>query len=339
MSISSLRFLVPSALSLLATAASAQEVGTVFPDVVLEDFGGTGARSLDDFTGRAMLVEFFAHWCGPCAKQVPHLNELSERLGPRGLSILGVATENEDGEVQKTLKFIEKHGFAYGHAFDAESMLSSHFRVQSIPFAVLVDPSGVVVWSGHPSRLTDETLEKALAGALKTPLFEWPAEAKPLADALRRGHYKDALALAQSLELEIDGVAPAALVQQRVEALSAGVTASLERAVERGDYHTAFALAERGRDELAGLPEGGALATRLAELEKDETAKKTRRGQDAIARLEFTLVRTKEDDVAALRAARAELVLLAKEHAGTKVGERADEILKVLARFLEPEKP
>ena len=179
----------------------------------------------------AVLVEFFAYWCGPCAKQVPHMNELSERLGPRGLSILGVASEHEEAEKKKTLAFVEKHGFAFGHAFDTTSKLSAYFRVQSIPFSVLVDPSGVVVWSGHPARLTDELIEKALAGALKTPLWEWPAPAQPLADLVRQGKYAQALELARTLEVEIDGVQAAALVQQRIQALATGLAAGLESAV------------------------------------------------------------------------------------------------------------
>jgi len=51
------------ALSGLAGAAGAQGVGTQIPlQLQLEDFAQTEARAFDDFLGRAVLLEFFAHW-------------------------------------------------------------------------------------------------------------------------------------------------------------------------------------------------------------------------------------------------------------------------------------
>jgi hypothetical protein len=50
------------ALSALALPVRAQDVGSVPPAFELEDFGLTEAASLDDYVGRAVLIEFFAHW-------------------------------------------------------------------------------------------------------------------------------------------------------------------------------------------------------------------------------------------------------------------------------------
>ncbi len=55
-----LRLLAPL---VLAAAASAQDVGTTLPgSFELSDFTQTGARSLADYRGRAVLLEFFAYW-------------------------------------------------------------------------------------------------------------------------------------------------------------------------------------------------------------------------------------------------------------------------------------
>lgn len=46
----------------LIAPAAAQGVGTPLPEIELEGFSQTGAKSFDDFFGRAVLIEFFAYW-------------------------------------------------------------------------------------------------------------------------------------------------------------------------------------------------------------------------------------------------------------------------------------
>ncbi len=58
-----LRTVFLSAFLLLSPApALAQALGSTLPPIELEGFAQTGARSLDDFYGRALLIEFFAFW-------------------------------------------------------------------------------------------------------------------------------------------------------------------------------------------------------------------------------------------------------------------------------------
>jgi hypothetical protein len=51
-----------AALAVLATLGAAQDIGSTLPEVELADLSQTGAQSFDDFVGRAVLIEFFAHW-------------------------------------------------------------------------------------------------------------------------------------------------------------------------------------------------------------------------------------------------------------------------------------
>src|SRR5262245_44923612 len=97
---------------------------------------------------------------------VPHLNELQDSLGGKGLTIIVVTDEGESD----TVKWIAAKKVKYAYAYDKGGKLKRFFGVQGIPHAVLVDATGTVVWDGHPASLDPATIEKALGGALPKPM-------------------------------------------------------------------------------------------------------------------------------------------------------------------------
>ncbi|MDM0111346.1 TlpA disulfide reductase family protein [Variovorax sp. J22R133] len=54
------------------------------------DFQTEQRRSLADFAGRALVVNFWASWCAPCRVEMPSLNAVLEELAPRGLRLLAI---------------------------------------------------------------------------------------------------------------------------------------------------------------------------------------------------------------------------------------------------------
>src|SRR6478752_36331 len=47
-------------------------------------------------TNQPVLIEAWATWCGPCLQSIPHLNQLKERYGARGLQIVGISRESDE---------------------------------------------------------------------------------------------------------------------------------------------------------------------------------------------------------------------------------------------------
>ena len=105
-----------------------------------------------DFAGKPLVLEFWATWCPPCLKSIPHLNELYNKHKSKGLVIVGVTNEKRD----VVEKFLKKTKMDYFPALDAN--LGRTFGVTGIPHAVLVDKTGKIVWEGHPATLTDKEL-------------------------------------------------------------------------------------------------------------------------------------------------------------------------------------
>ena len=79
--------------------------------------------------------------------------------------------------------------------------MHEHFDIQKtgIPFSVLVDPFGTILWSGHPMQLKEGQIERALEGAFAAPVWSWPEAARALAQPLARGDLRAARTLADTL--------------------------------------------------------------------------------------------------------------------------------------------
>ena len=92
---------------------------------------------------------------------MPHLNELEEQFGGKGLSIIGVTSEGAG----PTEKWVAKKKAAYAYGYDKGGALKRELGVTGIPAAFLVDPSGKIVWQGHPSSLSSNLIEEHIKGA------------------------------------------------------------------------------------------------------------------------------------------------------------------------------
>jgi thiol-disulfide isomerase/thioredoxin/Flp pilus assembly protein TadD len=114
------------------------------------------------------VVEFWATWCPPCRKSIPHLTALQQQY-PQELVVVGLSDE----EQQTVRQFVDKMGndMAYTVGIASDTLYQSYMAdISGIPHAYLVNPSGEVVWHGHPMQL-DQPLQAAMTGALEVDSF------------------------------------------------------------------------------------------------------------------------------------------------------------------------
>ena len=118
-------------------------------------------KARPDLAGKVTLLEFWATWCPPCRKSIPHLNALHAKFKDKGLVIIGV-TDEDKATVEP---FLAQNPMHYTPALDAGNRLGRSFGVTGIPHAVLYNRGGVAIWEGHPMEIDEALIGKALRDA------------------------------------------------------------------------------------------------------------------------------------------------------------------------------
>ena len=123
--------------------------------------------------GKAYIVEFWATWCPPCRKSIPHLNEIYLKYKDKGLVVIGQdCSERDDRGVAQ---FVKQMGdkMTYRVALDdkrsaPEGEMNKTWMEAAgqngIPTAFVVDTKGTIAWIGHPMELKDDIIQNALSG-------------------------------------------------------------------------------------------------------------------------------------------------------------------------------
>jgi peroxiredoxin len=195
-----------SALLLLAAATSAPavEIGDEAPDIDVTSWIQGEPVVLKDCVGKkVVVVAFWRTDSDPSKKAVPTLSRLAERHKDHGVEV--VAISDEKPEVIK--EFAADGKFKCRVACDGERNTSGPytkgFKFKSLPVAVVVDKTGVVVWKGAPG-LVDRMVDKVLAGKYDAEMAKKIAEQEGLMDdATTEGVLDKAGAEAEKL-LEMD---------------------------------------------------------------------------------------------------------------------------------------
>ena len=122
--------------------------GVEAPDFTLKTLDGKTAK-LSDYRGKAVVLNFWATWCGPCKIEMPWLVDLNTKYGPQGLVILGVAMDEDVDTkdwVQKDVqKFAHEMSVNYPVLFGTSEVGDTYGGVQFLPEIFYIDRNGKVV--------------------------------------------------------------------------------------------------------------------------------------------------------------------------------------------------
>jgi thiol-disulfide isomerase/thioredoxin len=148
-----------------AALGQSLKVGDKAPPVVAQKWvKGDAVKALEP--GRVYVVEFWATWCGPCIRGIPHLTELQKQYKDKGVTVIGMTAEDPNNSLSKVEKFVTDKGseMSYTVAFDDHGKTNRAYMVaagrNSIPSAFVVNQEGKIAWIGHPAQGMDEAIAK-----------------------------------------------------------------------------------------------------------------------------------------------------------------------------------
>src|SRR5262245_10544520 len=124
--------------------SSLVDVGDPAPEFTVETIDGQ-PFSLEQARGKVVLINFFATWCGPCLKELPHVERLWKAYQDKpGFHLLVIGRE----ETVDTIKsFRDEHGFTFPLAADPDRAIYSQFAKESIPRTLLISRDGAITMS------------------------------------------------------------------------------------------------------------------------------------------------------------------------------------------------
>lgn len=116
-------------------------VGEQAPDIRLPPLDGGPEKSLSDWRGQVVVLNYWASWCEPCREESPLLERWHRKISKRGGTILGVDSLDVTDDAKA---FIERYKLTYPHLRDKDGSTQEDFGVTGYPETFVIDREGVI---------------------------------------------------------------------------------------------------------------------------------------------------------------------------------------------------
>ena len=163
---------VESKLVLPGTPVSDPGAQVAPPDYDVPTIDGRTIK-LSDYSGKVLVMDFWATWCPPCRLETPQLARIASENQARGVEVIGMHIDDRGRSTPEAIrKFINDYGINYTVGMATDDMFTSYLGTEDnvIPQTLVFDRRGRVVlhlssYSNSHARELDEAVNRALAGS------------------------------------------------------------------------------------------------------------------------------------------------------------------------------
>jgi len=139
--------------------------GDAAPNVTLNLLNGE-TRTLADYKGKVVVLDFWATWCAPCRFTMPKMIQFHNRHRDQDVVVIGVAVDvTSRAEIEQ---FVTEMGVNYPIAVDSDATAKSAYQIKSLPTLFIIDKEGNILrrMEGYDPQNTIQTLEDTVKRAL-----------------------------------------------------------------------------------------------------------------------------------------------------------------------------
>jgi thiol-disulfide isomerase/thioredoxin len=165
-------------------AAAGRYLGEEFPDFTARDAITGEPITLRDLRGSVVLVDFWASWCGPCRRELPHVKRTYEKYRDQGFEIVGVSLDSSEDRFRS---FVRSNEMDWRHVMEGDgwrTRLALQYGINSIPRMYVLDANGVCIAERVRGRSLEAAVQRALSTVaavpdeLPSPLLDSPVAAR-----------------------------------------------------------------------------------------------------------------------------------------------------------------
>lgn len=137
---------------------------------VITTHDGAATTLADQVSGKkALLLDFWASWCGPCMRLMPELKKKAEQLEGHGIVVAGMNKDDENAQAV-TAKIRDDQEITFPWLIEpAERPFTKQLEIESIPRMILLSPEGQVLFNGHPQDPALWVALKKIDASIETP--------------------------------------------------------------------------------------------------------------------------------------------------------------------------
>jgi peroxiredoxin len=148
----------------VAFGVGKQLVGQKPPEIEIKEWLNTSEEyTLEKLKGKIVIMDFWATWCRPCVRAMPHLQQVWDAYKDKGLVVIAISAETKS----KVEPFAKRYKYTFPFAMDDNRKTNKAYGIRSIPTTYIIAPDGKVAWQGHAGSKDIEKTIQALLPKVK----------------------------------------------------------------------------------------------------------------------------------------------------------------------------